>query len=934
MVQPVPSSSSFAVPQGEDEGGAETGCSAGGSGSQVKSAPHRFRDFLIATSMLFAAGPAHAQAVRGARSAPVAARIQPRDTTYLTTSQLGAANGVAALDGNTHVVSGEIPYGATTGTVADGGLLASTTATANAALPLKATQNAPETGVVDFEGAGRMVYHGNNTFQWDGTGDQTWLGEGGSYIYGFSNGAHPFANFTYAEGLKDATEADTHYVADYINDGARGARNVSLSDLEIQGRLGDASTLIPTVSHVLNQGSMPTLAADGWPVGPFTTGGGTQGIWDISGDTPSRPISGLAGVYGMEQDTAFSPSELVSERIGVDVVDQGALASTPYVGVYHHGIALDTAVDVQGQSWQTAYSIGSTTNGYSGNAESTLFKVYQREYGGSNGAPFVARNGIDLRGMTFGGSAWASNGAAIGPAGTVSAKTLETGTGVQAYAAGVSGASIVEGGLYNGFPTFTVDAPQLGGTTATVTTSAMSLFSLTGFNATGTGYKMNDVLTAGTGLKADQANDGNMVQDVGVTGTTFQFTVTAVDKFGGITAGKFSNLGSITDVPPDHLLTLVGGSGSGAVAFIYWNMNTTDSNGNALTPSSYTLVPGGWVPGATGSGFKPGDTIKTTTDTGTAGSLEIASVTPNGGILMQGLSLASGGNVTAIGSESPRTFATSGSGVGANANFGYSVAALATTPGSGYLADVQPVVIAQQSGWWNAKVRATLTPTPTSLLLNPQGGNVTTQQSIGIKTTTPVEPLDVFGKIYAGDCNANTVDRMANAYGFTDGAISLCPSDNHFQKYAITGVNTLAWDYNPASGNLEVTDKNRGLLLESIPVNGGAYRIGTEGLTVSGPVATAVSKQTAAFTFGSTFDTAEVSNSSSTAYAATLPACTTATSGRSYQIVKIDSNTDPITLAASGSDTVSGAGTISITAQWTAISVKCDGAGLWLRGLR
>ena len=241
---------------------------------------------------------------------------------------------------------------------------------------------------------------------------------------------------------------------------------------------------------------------------------------------------------------------------------------------------------------------------------------------------------------------------------------------------------------------------------------------------------------------------------------------------------------------------------------------------------------------------------------------------------------------------------------------------------------------AQQSGWWNAKVRVTLTSTPALLALNPQGGNVTTQQSIGIKTTTPVELLDVFGKIYAGACNANAVDRTANAYGIPDGAISLCPSDNHFQKDVITGVNTLAWDYNTASGNLEITDKNRSLLLESIPVSGGAFKIGTEGLTVAGPLATAVSRQTAAFNFGSAFDTAEVSNSSSTAYAANLPACTAAASGRSYQMVKIDSNTNPITLVASGSDTISGAGTISITAQWAAISIKCDGAGLWLRGLR
>ena len=578
---------------------------------------------------------------------------------------------------------------------------------------------------------------------------------GGPYVYGFSAYAHPFADFDYAESLKEGNETDTSYVSDRMLSGSRGARNVQASSLDVAGQMGDASPLIPDLSHVLNEGFMPTLAADGWPISYQTTGGGTQGMWVNATDAPYAgnsnnslsTVSGMAGMYGMEQDTSFSNSEMVNEHIGIDVVDQSfGYAQTPYTGVSRHGLEFDAAVDVSGPSWGTMYAIGSATNGWSGNPETTIMKAFQKEYAiPQYVTAFVARDGVDFRGMMFGGSAFTSAGFAVNSAGSVSGTLMETGNGVQALNASVTGATVVEGGLYNSFPTFTVDAPQLGGTTAVVSTKTMGLFDVTGFNATGKGYKNGDVLTAGTGLKTNSS--GAIVADVGVAGTSPTFTVSNVDQFGGITAGTWTTNGAVTDTPADHLLTMVynsgSGSGTGAVFFVSWTMATCANNGvpvatckpnvtTNLSPSAYVLLPTGWVPGATGAGFKVGDTFAPTTDLGTEGQLKVGEVTPTGAIMMQGMTLVSGGSVPAtstggsgIGTESPRSFATSGSGTGANLNFGYTVlTATAGTAGSGYLADVQPRVIPQQSGWWNAKVRAVLTPTPATLALNPQGGDV------------------------------------------------------------------------------------------------------------------------------------------------------------------------------------------------------------------
>ena len=93
----------------------------------------------------------------------------------------------------------------------------------------------------------------------------------------------------------------------------------------------------------------------------------------------------------------------------------------------------------------------------------------------------------------------------------------------------------------------------------------------------------------------------------------------------------------------------------------------------------------------------------------------------------------------------------------------------------------------------------------------------------------------------------------------------------------------------------------------------------------------------AAFTFGTAFSVAEASNSNTAAYTATLPTCSAAIKNMPYSLVKVDNNTDPITLTASGTDMISGnpaSSTVSVTVDGTSVQVKCDGNGLWLRGVQ
>ena len=54
-----------------------------------------------------------------------------------------------------------------------------------------------------------------------------------------------------------------------------------------------------------------------------------------------------------------------------------------------------------------------------------------------------------------------------------------------------------------------------------------------------------------------------------------------------------------------------------------------------------------------------------------------------------------------------------------------------------------------------------------------------------------------------------------------------------------------------------------------------------------------------------------------------------ATTGKMYVVTQITAGTT--VLDADGTDTITGAGTYSLTAQWQSVTLKSNGSGIWLR---
>lgn len=68
--------------------------------------------------------------------------------------------------------------------------------------------------------------------------------------------------------------------------------------------------------------------------------------------------------------------------------------------------------------------------------------------------------------------------------------------------------------------------------------------------------------------------------------------------------------------------------------------------------------------------------------------------------------------------------------------------------------------------------------------------------------------------------------------------------------------------------------------------------------------------------------------SAGSAFAATLPLASTC-AGRIYTIKKIDASGNAVTVTASGADTIDGAATKALSAQWKYITIQSDGVSAW-----
>lgn len=98
-------------------------------------------------------------------------------------------------------------------------------------------------------------------------------------------------------------------------------------------------------------------------------------------------------------------------------------------------------------------------------------------------------------------------------------------------------------------------------------------------------------------------------------------------------------------------------------------------------------------------------------------------------------------------------------------------------------------------------------------------------------------------------------------------------------------------------------------------------------LQVGGAVATAISGKTGAYTLAAT-DSIVTGNASGGAFSLTLPTAANI-AGRTYTLKKTDSSANAITVATTSAQTIDGAASVSLAAQYDYVSVVSDGAN-WI----
>jgi hypothetical protein len=98
----------------------------------------------------------------------------------------------------------------------------------------------------------------------------------------------------------------------------------------------------------------------------------------------------------------------------------------------------------------------------------------------------------------------------------------------------------------------------------------------------------------------------------------------------------------------------------------------------------------------------------------------------------------------------------------------------------------------------------------------------------------------------------------------------------------------------------------------------------TSVLHVNGPIATALVSKTAAYTLTAT-DSIALGSASTAAFTLTLPTAVGCT-GRQYILKKTDSSANAVTVGTTSSQTIDGATTYPLTAQYESITVVSDGA--------
>jgi hypothetical protein len=212
------------------------------------------------------------------------------------------------------------------------------------------------------------------------------------------------------------------------------------------------------------------------------------------------------------------------------------------------------------------------------------------------------------------------------------------------------------------------------------------------------------------------------------------------------------------------------------------------------------------------------------------------------------------------------------------------------------------------------------------------GSKWVNQQSVpgkfGVGTTSPTETLHVVGRTRLQHNATNTelvgTDHVYMAFypqGLATGRFG-------FFGYNAVNTNHLVLCNERSTGRLELwTNTTSRLAIDA----SGNVGLGTTSpnslLQVNGPIATAVAAKTAAYTVTAA-DSLITGDATSAAFTITLPTAVGIT-GRQYTIKKVDSSGNAVTVGTTSSQTIDGAATDALGAQWKYVTVVSNGSN-WL----
>ena len=248
----------------------------------------------------------------------------------IPSSLIGAASGIAALGSNKLLTASEMPFGTAAGTVADGGALAVTAATANAAIPSSLIGAA--SGVAAL-GSNKLLTASQIPF---GTGAGT-VADGGALAVtaATANAAIPSSLIGAASGvaalgsnkLLTASQIPFGTGAGTVADGGALAATAATANAALP------SSLIGAASGVAALGSNKLLTVSEIPFGTATgtvADGGALAVTAATANAaiPSSLIGAASGVAGLNASKVVPAAQIPFGTTSGTVADGGSLATT------------------------------------------------------------------------------------------------------------------------------------------------------------------------------------------------------------------------------------------------------------------------------------------------------------------------------------------------------------------------------------------------------------------------------------------------------------------------------------------------------------------------------------------------------------------------------------------------------------------------------